>query len=186
MMDNNFDLRLTKAKNQINDALRVSQRVGPKGAPPNKERPPVNAFVAPQTYQMPAGAPNPTAQFGAPPTGPFAPQDPMASRFGGIQAGLQGQAGGININLSPRGQFQGADANANAGDFDFNASVNNAMQLQALQARYSPQGPFSASANYTAGQGVGGELQYQDGGFSAGGGYGPSGPHGNLGYTRRF
>jgi hypothetical protein len=170
-------------KAQISDALAVSQRIQALQAPPPGPQPAVQGQVQPMAYQLPAGAPNPGARFGAPPMGP---QQPMAGRFGGMQAGLQGPDGGININLGPGG-FQGANANVNAGDFNFSAAADNAMQLQNLQARYNPGGPFSASASYAPGQGVGGGVQYQNGPISAGAGYSPQqGAYGNVGIRQQF
>jgi hypothetical protein len=60
------------------------------------------------------------------------------------------------------------------------------MRLQNMQARYS-QGPFSASANYAPGQGVGGGVEYQKGPFSASGGYDPNrGAYGSVGMRQSF
>jgi hypothetical protein len=196
-------------KAQISDALGVSQRIQALQAPPPDPPGAVRPHAAPSTYQIPAGAPNPGARFGAPP--PAVPQQqPMAGRLAGGQVGLQGPNGGININLGPNGMPQGGSVNANMGKFDVGAALNNAMQLQNMQARYSPNnnfsasanyapgqgfgggvqyqnGPFSASANYAPGQGFGGDVQYQNGPFSAGGGYDQNrGAYANLGVRKQF
>ena len=167
-----------KAKAQIKDALGLPQRIQKLNAPPpppdqQGPRPQIN----PMTYQLPAGAPG-------------AQQQPMASRFGGVQAGMQGQGGGANANFGPSGQFQGGGANVSmpvgGGQLNMGADLGNAMQLQNLQARYD-QGPFSASANYAPGQGVGGGVQYQNGPFSASGGYDPNrGAYGSVGIQKSF
>jgi len=171
-----------KAKAQIKDALGLPQRIQKLQAPPpppdqQGPRPYINLMA----YQLPAGVP-----------GPFANQQPqpMASRLGGIQAGLQGQNGDVNINFGPDGGFQGGSANASMpvgnGQFDVGAALDNAMRLQNMQARYS-QGPFSASANYAPGQGVGGGVEYQNGPFSASGGYDPNrGAYGSVGMRQSF
>ena len=177
-------------KAQISDAIGVSQRIqAAKAPPPPLGGPPqVRPYAAPSAYQMPAGAPNPGAPFGAPPMGPPGqPPQPMAGAFGGAQVGLQGQGGGININLGPSGAVQGAGANARAGKFDINAALNNAMQLQQMQARYSPNGPVSASASYDKDRGFGGDVRFQKGPVSAGVGYDKDrGPHADIGMATRF
>lgn len=170
-----------KAKAQIKDALALPQRIQSLQAPPpapqqQGPRPQVN----PMTYQLPAGAQGPAAN----------PQQPMATRFGGMQVGMQGQNAGANVNLGPSGQFQGMSANASmpvgGGRFDMGADMNNNMQLQNLNARYN-QGPFSASANYAPGQGVGGNVGYQNGPFAASGGYDPNlGAYGSVGVRQAF
>lgn len=169
------------AKAQIKDALGLPQRIQRLNAPPpapdqRGPRPQVN----PMAYQLPAGAQGPAAN----------PQQPMATRFGGAQVGMQGQNAGVNINLGPSGQFQGAGANASMpvgnGQFDIGAALDNSAKLQDMQARYS-QGPFSATANYSPSQGVGGGVQYQSGPFSASGGYSPQqGAYGNVGMRVPF
>lgn len=177
----------TPAKAQIEDALAVSQRIQAMQAPPPGPQSPAQPHAAPSTYQIPAGAPNPGARFGAPPMGPPDQQQPMASRFGGGQVGVQVPQGGVNINLGPSGAVQGAGVNANVGKFDISAALNNALQLQNLQARYNPGGPFSASANYAPDQGVGGGVQYQNGPLSVGGGYDPRrGAYADLGVRTPF
>ncbi len=163
-----------KDKAQISDALGVSQRIMAAKAPPPPPLggpPQLQPQMRASMYQMPAGAPNPGAPFGAPPMGPPGPPQPMAAGFGGAQAGLQGPGGGININLGPTGAFQGAGANARAGDFDINAALNNAMQLQQMQARYSPNGPVSASVGYNRDGGLGVDAQYRKGPVAVGAGY---------------
>jgi hypothetical protein len=172
-MGPDFDLRFLKDKRQVTDAVMLPQRIKPLGPPPNQQQPQVRAQAGPVMYQQPAGAPNPAAQFGAPPS----PQQPMATRFGGMQAGAQAPVGsgmgGININLSPSGGFQGAGANvsmpAGKGQFDIGASLDDAMKLQMLQARYN-QGPVSVGANYSpqggAGANIGFRKSFQEGGLA--------------------
>ena len=165
-----------KAKAQIKDALGLPQRIQKLNTPPPAQQAP-RPQVNPMTYQLPAGAPG-------------AQQQPMATRFGGMQVGMQGQGGGANVNLGPSGQFQGGGANVSmpvgGGQLNMGANLGNAMQLQNLQARYD-QGPFSASANYAPGQGVGGGVEYQNGPFSASGGYDPNrGAYGSVGVRQAF
>jgi len=167
-----------KAKAQIKDALDLPQRIQKLNAPPpapdpQGPRPQINLM----TYQLPAGAPG-------------AQQQPMATRFGGAQIGMQGQNVRGNVNVGPNGQFQGAGANANMplgnGQFEMGAALDSRAKLQDMQARYS-QGPFSATANYSPSQGVGGGVQYQSGPFSAGGGYNQQqGAYGNIGLRQQF
>ena len=101
----------------------------------------------------------------------------MATRLGGFQAGAQAPVGpgmgNINVNLSPAGAFQGAGANvsmpAGKGQFDVGASLDDAMKLQMLQARYN-QGPVSVGANYSpqggAGANIGFRQAFQEGGLA--------------------
>ena len=166
------------AKAQIKDALGLPQRLQALRMPPPQQQP-QTPRVNPRTYNVPAGAPGLI--------GSQQPQ-PMASRFGGAQVGMQGQSGGVNINLGPSGQFQGANANMPLGNgqFDVGAALDNSAKLQDMQARYS-EGPFSATANYSPSQGVGGGVQYQSGPFSASGGYNPQqGAFGSVGLRQSF
>jgi hypothetical protein len=168
-MGPDFDLRFLKDKRQVTDAVMLPQRIKPLGPPPNQQQPQVRAQAGPMMYQQPAGAPGPAM-------GPQQ-QQPMATRFGGVQAGAQAPVGpgmgGININLSPSGGFQGAGANvsmpAGKGQFDMGASLDDAMKLQMLQARYN-QGPVSVGANYSPQGGVGGNVSlrqsFQEGGLA--------------------
>lgn len=164
------------AKAQIKDALGLPQRIQALRAPPPQQQPQsFQAHANPMLQQVPAGAPGPV--------GAQQPQ-PMATRFGGTQVGLQGQGGGLNINLGPSGQFQGADASV--GKFNVGAALDDSMKLQNMQARYN-QGPFSATANYSPNQGIGGGVQYQSGPFSASGGYSPNqGAYGSVGLRQQF
>jgi hypothetical protein len=189
-MGPDFDLRFLKDKRQLSDAVMLPQRIKALGPPPGQQQPNMQAQAGPMTYQMPAGAPNPGAQFGAPPP----QQQPMATRLGGFQAGAQAPVGpgmgNINVNLSPAGAFQGAGANMRMpvgdGQFDVGAALDNAMKLQNMQARYN-QGPFSAGANYAPGQGAGVDLSYQKGPFAASGGYDQNrGAYGNVGLRQSF
>jgi hypothetical protein len=167
-MGPDFDLRFLKDKRQVTDAVMLPQRIKPLGPPPNQQQPQVRAQAGPMTYQQPAGAPS---------MGPQQPQQPMASRLGGFQAGAQAPVGpgmgGININLSPAGGFQGAGANvsmpAGKGQFDMGASLDDALKLQMLQARYN-QGPISVGANYSpqggAGANIGFRQSFEEGGLA--------------------
>lgn len=185
-----FDLKLQNAKQQLTDALMLPQRIKPIGPPPNQQFPSqVRAGVSPMMTQIPAGAPNPAAQFGVPPS----PQQPMATRMMGAQVGMQapvGQGmGNLNVMMSPGG-FQGAQGNVSMpmgeGNFDVNAALDNTMKLQNLQARYS-QGPFSVGGNYAPGQGAGLNAAFQQGPFSASGGYDRGrGAYGNVGFRQAF
>lgn len=187
----NLEQKWANDKRQLTDAVMLPQRIKPLGPTPNQQTPTVRGQVGPMSYQMPAGAPNPGAQFGAPAIGG---QQPMATQFAGVAGGVQGQVGpanvGINAQMGPQGNFQGANIGASmpmgGGNFDVNAALNNAMALQMMQGRYS-QGPFSASASYAPGQGVGGEIGYQQGPLSVSGGYNPQrGATANIGLRQPF
>lgn len=191
MISSTYDSRIARAKRQIDDALGLPQRVSPLGPPPNQQQPPVRGQAGPMAQQMPAGAPNPGAPFGAPPMGA---QQPMAGRFAGVQAGMQGQAGpvslGVQGQLGPRGGFQGVSGNASmpvaGGNFGVNAALDNEMKLRMLQARYQ-RGPVSVSGGYEPGAGFGGEMRYEDGPFAVSGGYDPArGANVSLGVRRQF
>jgi hypothetical protein len=184
-MGPDFDLRFLNAKKQVTDAVMLPQRIKPLGPPPNQQQPNVRAQVAPMSYQVPAGAPGP--MMGGQP-------QPMATRMAGMQAAAQmpvGQGmGNINVNLSPAGGFQGANANvsmpAGKGQFDIGAALDNAAKLQNLQARYS-QGPMSVGANYAPGQGAGLDVAYQRGPFSVSGGVDQGrGAYGTVGLRQSF
>jgi hypothetical protein len=183
-MGPDFDLRFLKDKRQVSDAVMLPQRIKPLGPPPNQQQPRVQAQAGPMTYQQPAGAPSMGPQ----------PQQPMATRLGGFQAGAQAPVGpgmgGVNINLSPAGGFQGAGANVSMpvgkGQFDMGASLDNAAKLQNLQARYS-QGPVSVGGNYAPNQGAGGDISFQQGPFSASASYAPGqGAGANIGFRKSF
>ena len=174
-----------KDKAQIADALAVSQRIFKAAAPPPPPHQPQQPFAAPSTYQMPAGAPNPGAKFGMPPAGPPGQQQPMATRFGGAQFGLPGPGGDININLGPGGKFEGANADAKSGKFDVSGALNSAAQLQALQARYRPDGQTSVSGGYDRDKGFGGEVELTKGLVSARAGADQrGGPRGDVRYEK--
>ena len=175
-----FDMKLRNAKQQLTDAVMLPQRIRPIGPVPNQQQPQVRAQVAPMTYQVPAGAPGQQ-------------QQPMATRMAGMQANVQapvGQGmGNLGVNMSPGGGFQGANANVSMpmgnGNFDVGAALDNTLKMQNLQARYN-QGPFSVGANYSP-QGVGGNVSFQQGPFSASGGFDPNrGAYGNVGVRQSF
>ena len=157
----------SNAKAQIDDGLGLrNQRIKPLN-PPQMQPPPVQGQVSLNTYQMPAGAPNPGQQFGAPPMGaPQQPQQPMAGHFGGVNGNVGMQAGPGTLNI--------------------NASTNPLFKLAQLGAQYNV-GPASAGVNYQPGAGVGGNVQYQRGPLAVGGGYDPRrGAYGNLAVRQNF
>ena len=187
----NFEAKRARDRQQIDDALGVSQRLKPPGPVPNQQQPAVRGQAGPMAQQMPAGAPNPGAPFGAPPMGT---QQPMGGRFAGMQAGVQGQAGpvslGVQGQLGPGGGFQGVSGGAGmpvaGGNFGVNAALDNEMKLRMLQARYQ-RGPVSVSGGYEPGAGFGGEMRYEDGPVSVSGGYDPArGANVSLGVRRQF
>lgn len=186
-----FDSKWLNDKLQLSDAVMLPQRIRPLAPPPNRAQGSVHAGVGPAAYQTPAGAPNPGAAFGAPSMG--GPQ-PMATQFAGVQGGVQGQIGPMNVGaqgmVNPQGNFQGANVNAGGpmgdGNFNVNAALDNAMRLQVLQGRYS-QGPFSASASYSPQGGVGGGASYQNGPLSVSGGYDQArGANASVGMRQAF
>jgi hypothetical protein len=127
--------------------------------------------------QMPAGAPNPGAPFGAPPMGA---QQPMGGQFAGMQGGLQAQVGpanvGVQAQMGPRGGFQGMQGSAGmpmaGGNFDVNAALDDDMRLQMLQAQYA-RGPMSVSGGYDPARGanvsLGVRKQFKEGGLATAG-----------------
>lgn len=131
------------------------------------------------TYQMPAGAPQPGQQFGAPAMGapPQQPQ-PMAGRFGGLSMAGGAQAGPghfqAGASFGPGMGFQGAQAGyampMAGGQLNINANVNPLFKLAQLGAQFS-KGNVGANVQYQPGQGVGGGVQWQHGPLSMGGGY---------------
>ena len=186
-----YDSRIARAKRQIDDALGLPQRVSPLGPPPNQQQPPVRGQAGPMVQQMPAGAPNPGAAFGAP---PMDAQQPMGGQFAGVQGALQAQVGPANVNVQgqvgPEGGFQGMQGGASmpvaGGNFGVNAALDDDMRLQMLQAQYG-RGPVSVSGSYEPGAGFGGEMRYQDGPVSVSGGYDPSrGANVSLGVRKQF
>ena len=132
------------------------------------------------TYQMPAGAPNPGAPFGAPPLGAPQQPQPMATRFGGLSANMGAQAGPGHLqagaNFAPNLGFRGAHANyampAAGGQLNINADVNPLFQLAQLGAQYN-KGNVNANVAYAPGQGVSGGMRYQAGPASANVAYAP-------------
>ena len=139
------------------------QPLNPPSTPPQA----VHGQVSFNTYQMPAGAPNPGQQFGAPPMGaPQQPPQPMAGRFGGM-------GGNVGMPVGP-------------GMLDLNGSVSPLLRLAQLGAQYNV-GPVNAGVNYQPGAGVGGNVQYQRGPLVVGGGYDPRrGGYGNLAVRQNF
>lgn len=188
-MGPDFDLRLLNEKRQISDAVSLPQRLGSLGPVPNQQPPQVQAQITPLAYQTPAGVPNPSAPFGV----PSAPDAPTATRLAGIGASAQAPIGpgfgNINVNLSPRLGFQGANADvslpAGSGQFNIGAALDNMMRLQNLQARYN-QGPFGVGENYGR-DGLGVDASYQKGPLSISGGYDRNqGAYGDVGVRIPF
>ena len=137
-----FDLRLAKARDEINEAL--GQRMPNLGPAPNQ-----------QPMQIP-GNPQLTDQglalSGYQQLGPGA-------LSGGAMVGPQG-FGGASANYGM--PFAG-------GQLNLGASVDPRMQMSNLQAQYQ-RGPFSAGVQYQPGGGVSGGVQYrqpfQEGGLA--------------------
>jgi hypothetical protein len=138
-----FDLRLQRAKEDINEAL--GQRMPNLGPPPNQ-----------QQTQLP-GNPQITPQGLA-----FSGQQQMGPGMlsGGATVGPQG-FGGAGVNYS---------APVAGGQFNVGAGVDPRMQLSQMQAEYQ-RGPFSAGVQYQPGAGVSGGVQYrqafQEGGLAS-------------------
>ena len=138
-----FDLRLQRAREDINEAL--GQRIPKMGPPPNQ-----------QQMQLP-GNPQITPQGLA-----FSGQQQMGPGMlsGGATVGPQG-FGGAGVNYS---------APVAGGQFNVGAGVDPRMQLSQMQAEYQ-RGPFSAGAQYQPGAGVSGGVQYrqsfQEGGLAS-------------------
>ena len=138
-----FDLRLQRAREDINEAL--GQRIPKMGPPPNQ-----------QQMQLP-GNPQITPQGLA-----FSGQQQMGPGMlsGGATVGPQG-FGGAGVNYS---------APVAGGQFNVGAGVDPRMQLSQMQAQYQ-RGPFSAGVQYQPGAGVSGGVQYrrafQEGGLAS-------------------
>ena len=137
-----FDLRLAKARDEINEAL--GQRMPNLGPAPNQ-----------QQMQIP-GNPQLTDQglalSGYQQLGPGA-------LSGGAMVGPQGFGGAsANYGMPVAG-----------GQLNLGASVDPRMQMSNLQAQYQ-RGPFSAGVQYQPGGGVSGGVQYrqafQEGGLA--------------------
>lgn len=128
------------AKAQINDGLGLrNQRMQPLN-PPSAPQQPVQGQISPNTYSLPAGAPNPGQQFGAPPMGAPGQMQPMAGRFGGVSGGVSAPVGPGTLNL--------------------NAGMSPNLGLAQLGARYNV-GPVSAGVQYQPGAGASGGVQYR-------------------------
>lgn len=139
-----FNLATQRARQQIDDALGLSQRM-PKLAPPPNQQPmrmPGNPQITPQGL----------AVSGQQQVGPG-----MVS--GGAMVGPEGfGGGGVNYNAPVAG-----------GNINLSAGVDPRMQLSQMQAQYQ-RGPFSVGAQYQPGQGVSGGVSYrqsfQEGGLA--------------------
>jgi hypothetical protein len=140
-MPNSFDLRLQRARDEINEAL--GQRMTNLGPPPNQQQMqlPGNPQVTPQGL----------AFSGQKQIGPGA-------LSGGAMVGPQG-FGGASANYS---------APVAGGNLNVGAAVDPRMQLSQMQAQYQ-RGPFSAGLQYQPGAGVSGGVQYRQP-FKEGGG----------------
>jgi len=145
-MDNAFDLRLFKAKNQIDDALGVNKR-GPQPVPQGQQRVP-NMGPPPNQGQTqipgnPQITPQGVAFSGQQQAGPGAIS-------GGAMVGPQGFGGG-GVNYS---------APVAGGQLDVGASMDPRMRIAQMQAQYQ-RGPFSVDAQYQPGAGVSGGVRYR-------------------------
>jgi hypothetical protein len=140
-MPNSFDLRLQRARNEIDEAL--GQRVPNLGPPPNQ-----------QPMQLPGNpqiTPQGVALSGQQQIGP-------GTLSGGATVGPQGFGGG-SANYS---------APVAGGQFNVGAGVDPQGQFSGAQAEYQ-RGPFSANVGVQPGGGVSGGLQYRQP-FKKGGG----------------
>lgn len=140
-MPNSFDLRLQRARNEIDEAL--GQRVPNLGPPPNQ-----------QPMQLPGNpqiTPQGVALSGQQQIGP-------GTLSGGAAVGPQGFGGG-SANYS---------APVAGGQFNVGAGVDPRGQFSGAQAEYQ-RGPFSANVGVQPGGGVSGGLQYRQP-FKKGGG----------------
>jgi hypothetical protein len=157
-MNNAFDLRLFKAKNQIDDALGVNKR----GQQPMSQG---QQPMLPQ--RMPNLGPVPNQQPTQTPGNPqLTPQGVAVS--GQQQVGSGVVSGGAMIG--PQG-FGGGGVNYSApaagGQLNVGASVDPRMKLAQMQAQYQ-RGPFSVGAQYQPGAGVSGGVEYRQA-FAKGG-----------------
>ena len=157
MVDNSFDLRLFKAKNQIDDALGVNKR-GQQPAQPLRPMPAMQQPMQPQ--RMPNLGPVPNQQ---PMQIPGNPQlTPQGVAFSGQQQVGPGMISG-GAMVGPQG-FGGAGANYGmpvaGGQLNVGASVDPRMQVSQMQAQYQ-RGPFSVGAQYQPGAGVSGGVEYR-------------------------
>ena len=140
-MPNSFDLRLQRARNEIDEAL--GQRVPDLGPPPNQQpmRLPGNPQITPQGVALSG-----QQQIGS------------GTLSGGAIVGPQGFGGG-SANYS---------APVAGGQFNVGAGVDPQGQFSGAQAEYQ-RGPFSANVGVQPGGGVSGGLQYRQP-FKKGGG----------------
>ena len=143
MGDFSFDLRLQRARDEINEAL------GQRPQPPMPQQPMQQPMQLPGNPQL---TPQGLALSGQQQIGPG-----MLS--GGATVGPQGFGGG-GANYS---------APVAGGQLNVGAGVDPRMQLSQMQAQYQ-RGPFSAGVQYQPGQGVSGGVQYrqsfQEGGLA--------------------
>ena len=146
MVDNtSFDLRLFKAKNHIDDAVRVRPQAR-RGQMPDPRMP----YVGPVPNQQPTNIPgNPQlTPYGVAVSGQQQVGSGMIS--GGAEVGPQGfGGGGVNYSVPVAG-----------GEFNVGASMDPRMKLAQMQAQYQ-RGPFSIGAEYQPGGGVSGGVSYR-------------------------
>ena len=146
MVDNtSFDLRLFKAKNHIDDAVRVRPQAR-RGQMPDPRMP----YVGPVPNQQPTNIPgNPQlTPYGVAVSGQQQVGPGMIS--GGAEVGPQGfGGGGVNYSVPVAG-----------GEFNVGASMDPRMKLAQMQAQYQ-RGPFSIGAEYQPGGGVSGGVSYR-------------------------
>ena len=140
-MPNSFDLRLQRARNEIDEAL--GQRLPNLGPPPNQ-----------QPMQLPGNpqiTPQGVALSGQQQIGP-------GTLSGSATVGPQGFGGGSANYSTP----------VAGGQFNVGAGVDPQGQFSGAQAEYQ-RGPFSANVGVQPGGGVSGGLQYRQP-FKKGGG----------------
>lgn len=194
--DFSFDLKIRRARDEINDAL--GQRVPDLGPPPN-QRPmqiPGNPQLTPQGMNISGqqqigpgmlsgnamldlhGLKSGSANYSAPIAGGQLNLGATAGPqgFQGASANYAAPVGPGQLNVGtmfgPSG-FEGASANygmpVGDGELNLGASMDPRMQMGQLNAQYQ-RGPFSAGVNYQPGGGVSGGVQYrrafQEGGLA--------------------
>jgi len=146
IVDNtSFDLRLFKAKNHIDDAVRARLQAQ-RGQTPDPRMP----YVGPVPNQRPMNIPgNPQlTPYGMAVSGQQQVGPGMVS--GGAMVGPQGfGGGGANYSVPVAG-----------GQFNVGASMDPRMKLAQMQAQYQ-RGPFSVGAAYQPGGGVSGGVSYR-------------------------
>ena len=146
MVDNTaFDLRLFKAKNHMDDAVRVNKRA-PQAQMPDPRMP----YVGPVPNERPMQIPG----------------NPQLTPYGVAVSGQQQVGPGVisgDAEVGPQG-FGGGGVNYSVpvagGEFSVGASMDPRMKLAQMQAQYQ-RGPFSIGAEYQPGGGVSGGVSYR-------------------------